>query len=281
MPFLSPALASPTPADFNPKPGEWVAEEKYDGHRLIVCVGSGPKSLFDKVAVTAWSRDGKVRALPTHVRESLMELPEGTYDGELMVPGSRSYGVTEKANQAFLKYIIFDVLELLGRDLTSAGVRATYDERMTALTEIFAVDSEDNRGAVTLSDGNNVRDLYHVKQLATSVWKYDGEGLILKRRTSLYHVGKRTKDWLKIKQLRSAVLTLVGYQGGKCGPQSVWVLRDPEGNETAVKWKNQALLLEINKAPATFLGRQVRIEYQERTPDGSYRHPRFDRWEDE
>jgi len=77
------------------------------------------------------------------------------------------------------------------------------------------------------------------------------------------------------------VCTLIGYQAGKLGPQATTLLRDEDGNVTTVKWKNMELLSRMNADPQSFIGRKVRIEYQERTPDGNYRHPRWDRFEDE
>jgi len=311
VPFIAPALASPLPENFEPAPGEWIAELKVDGHRVIVQVGGdAPRaSLFDDGRpIQAWSRDAKPRLLPARVREALAKLPDGTYDGELCVPGGRSYGVTEIANRDALRFVMFDVLEMNGHDFTKQALGRPgslidggpiYDERRAALEELAPYagvfkqtpDSLKSKsilkrlqvmtGAVHLAWSVPINSWEEAKTLALAVWARDGEGLILKRRASLYRVGKRTKDWLKIKQLRSAVMTLVGYQAGKLGPHSVWVLRDDEGQETSVKWKSLAELAKVDAEPEKFVGRRCRIDFQERTPDGSYRHPRWDCWEDE
>ena len=34
--MISPMLAKPLTDVWDPRPGEWVAEEKYDGHRILV-----------------------------------------------------------------------------------------------------------------------------------------------------------------------------------------------------------------------------------------------------
>lgn len=158
-----------------------------------------------------------------------------------------------------------------------------------------------------------------------AIWARDGEGVILKRRDSRYSPGKRPReDWIKIKALRSAILTVVGFLPSKGtiqnrGPYATVVLRDDQGYETTVKTLNDAELAKFEAewkaldphqtradiegvsrveaksrthrglfdndpmiAPLAALhpaiGRRLRIEYQERTPDGSYRHPRWDRW---
>lgn len=291
MPFVKPQLAKPL-KDALPDPQNWIAEEKYDGHRLIVSVGDGTaRTLFDEVGVRAWSRDAKDRILPARVREALRSLPAGTYDGELLAPGERSYGVTVLGNVDLLVYVIFDVIHLLGRDLTSTGIAATYDERRAALEEVAHARGIPENDFTQVTDPvqiawNSVADgsdalCSTVQRLSEEVWSRDGEGLILKRRKSLYEVGKRTKDWLKVKKVLSSVLTVIGFTAGTMGVHSIVVLRDDEGNETSVKWKNLEELAAIEADPKSRIGRRLRIEYQERTPDGGYRHPRWDRWEDE
>lgn len=263
--FVEPMLAYAMKDDTVLSPGEWVAEEKYDGHRLCVAVAE---------TVRAWSRNQIERILPHHIHAALDNLPSGVYDGELFVPGERSYGTATLENGDRLVLVLFDFTSLVGRD--TVALRMTYDERRAALREIFA--SLKLEPAVQLAWTREVKNRDDVSALARQVWDRDGEGLILKRRASLYRPGKRTKDWLKIKQLRQAATTIVGFAAGKMGPQSVVILRDNEGNMTTVKWKNLALLSEIQGDPQKFIGRRVVIEYQERTPDGSYRHPRWDRW---
>jgi ATP-dependent DNA ligase len=269
-------LASPLPPDWAPTE-DWIAEEKYDGHRLIVEVREAT-DLFSAatVAVFARSRDGKARILPHHVYDALRKMPVGTYDGELTVPGERSYNVTERGNQGRLVYVVFDVLRLLHSDLVA--LKATLAERRAFLEEIFAARE---RSAVDLVEWHVVRSVEDVHLLALRVWERGGEGLIVKRARGTYAPGKRSKDWLKVKQLRTAVLTVTGFEAGLLGPHAKVTLVDEHGVSTTVKTRNDAARATFAAGAASFVGRRLRIEYQERTPDGSYRHPRWDRWEDE
>lgn len=280
--FIPPMLASPMKEDVELVPFEWSVEEKFDGHRMCISVAATGKDLFGGSAITAWSRYGKERVLPRHIIEALQVLPSGIYDGELLVPGKRSYGTAELVNAPNLVLMVFDVTELLGRDTTAEA----YDRRRAYLEEIFK--QRVVPIAVRLAESLPVKDFNEIAQYAKDVWRRDGEGAIVKRRASAYRVGKRDKSWMKIKTLRSAVLTLVGFAPGKMGPHATQVLRDDEGYETTVKWKDLATLAYFDqhedgecRHEKTCVGRKVRIEYQERTPDGSYRHPRWDRWEDE
>lgn len=280
--FLKPMFASPLPKDFTLEPDEFSAEEKFDGHRLIVEVANGSTSLFVKKGITAWSRYGLERQLPTHLLEALDKMPNGIYDGELLVPGKRSYGVTELVNGPDLNYFVFDILQCEDTDLTPV----TYDLRQGVLQEIFRHVS----GPVVHAPTTEVNTWEQVIALRDSVWSRDGEGLILKRRSAPYQIGKRSKDFIKIKALRSAVLTVIGFVPSKGlinnrGDYATVMLQDDDGNITTVKTRNDAACRQFEREavmgerhPA--IGRRLCIEYQERTPDGNYRHPRWDRWED-
>jgi len=274
MRFVQPMLASGMSDKIIIEPNEFVAEEKFDGHRLIVAVCEG-QSLFGN-AVEAWSRNAIERLLPPHIRTALETMPPGVYDGELIVPGMRSFGVTELTNSKELVYTVFDVIELLGRVL----LMQPYQERREFLDEIFRA-RPDLQGSVNLASTVNIESESQVKLLSKSVWARDGEGLILKRRNSIYQPGKRNRDWVKIKQLRSAVLTVIGYREGRLGPQAILVLRDDEGYETTVKTLNDFERYRLGQNPEAYIGKKLAIEYQERTVDGSFRHPRMDHWVEE
>lgn len=263
------------------KAGIYVAEEKYDGHRLIVEVSNASHdSLFEEGKhVRAWGRYGIERILPKHVVEACQHLHYGTYDGELMIPGKRSYGVTEIINGPDLVYVVFDLLECLGEDTTDM----TWDYRRQMLMlmwqrlELMQYDK-----ALQLAPVLEVATMQDVRDACQKVWARDGEGLILKRRSAHYHVGKRPKDvFIKIKKLQTAILTVQGYVPGKNGPVATVALCDDEGNLTTVKTLDNKWLSMLAADPQRYIGRKLRIEFQERTPDGNYRHPRWDRWEDE
>jgi ATP-dependent DNA ligase len=301
--FVQPMLASPL---LDPRTkdvvrhldlgsGLWVAEEKFDGVRVCVDVRSTGGDLFGNPSVHARTRYGLPRILPPHVRESLERFPSGIYDGELYAPGERSYGSDPRGeNAGKLVLAVFDVTELLGRDLVA--LEATYTERRAYLIEIFdrlrrdIRLTADDRQAVTLAWSQSVRTLDRVWELRDRVWAEGGEGLILKRIAGAYRPDKRVKDWIKVKDLRSSVLELVGFEEGLLGPHAVVLLQDDDGNQTSVKTKNDALRAYFDQHGETHgecahrprcFGRRVRVEFQERTPDRGYRHPRWDRFEDE
>jgi hypothetical protein len=246
---------------------DWMMEEKYDGHRVVVAVNDG--------AVTAWSRpkagkDALMRILPDHLVQEFVMMPTGTYDGEMMIPGGRSYNVTDGKFAGTEIFVIFDILSLLGQ----STLQRTYDYRRTLLGEIFK--ARKSPSVLKLAES-----FVPSAEAVKAIWARDGEGAILKRRAAYYQPGARSKDFIKVKGLLTCVMTVTGYKAAKMGPHSAVLLKGEDGSKTTVKTLDNDALRAFAADPDSFIGRKLRIEYQERTPDGSYRHPRWDRWESE
>lgn len=299
--FVEPMYACPLPNLVkNPraKPvdlesGMWVAEEKFDGIRLVTEVSQERDKLFVEKGVTSWSRYGNVRNVPEHIQEQLAKLPDCIIDGELMAPGKRSYGSMDLDNAPDLIYYVFDILQFHNGDVQILP----YNERRRLLSGMLATCGV--TGSVCLAASTRVESWEDVYALRDKVWARDGEGLILKRVNTPYTTGKRPKQtWIKIKQLLSEVFTVIGFTPSRGeivdrGPFGMTKLRGPDGNITAVKTRNNVELKKLEdeweshrqRKPFNELhpaiGRKLRCEYQERTPDGEYRHIRWDRWEDE
>lgn len=251
---------------------EWVIEEKYDGHRVVVAVQDG--------VVRAWSRPkagepALVRTLPQHVADEFKTFPWCTIDGELFVPGGVSTDVTKGNLESKLKFAVFDVLRLMGQDTTNE----TLDNRRAYLNEIFNTVGD---GVVFLSPQSAPSAAF-----VQAIFDRKGEGAILKRRAARYQPGARSTDWIKVKGLESELMTVVGFKKGEEGPYATVLLMNPKDRSTTkVKKKNNAELAKFEAAAKngtidSFIGRKLYIEYQFRTRDGGYRHPRWDRWENE
>jgi ATP-dependent DNA ligase len=296
MSFVRPMLASPWPDRKDPfSLGAYVAEEKYDGIRIIY-VKTEDDGYLDGYF---YSRYGNVKSCPRHIGKALEGMPVGVFDGELYVPGKRSYGAADKANEAELMLVLFDVLEVNGLktlDLPWTDRRALLEE--TARQLQFGVDTF----PVGISQVFPVSDETSARQIAADIMARDGEGIILKRTASRYLPNKRAKDWIKIKGCKHALLEVVGFKAGRGekinrGPYATVILEDADGNQTTVKTKNDYELAKFESEAPSFIesdfelvpsnqntqhpaiGRKLWIEYQERTPDGLYRHPMWDRWE--
>lgn len=278
--------------------GKMVVEEKFDGHRCLVRV--------DKGQITAWSRTGKdcIAKLSVKMLTTLKSFPDCVLDGEICATsGGRSYNVSH-LTKALNTFVVFDILELMGKDITSWK----WKDRNYALVTIFdKIPTQNVKPAQVWAP----KDEDELMELVNEIWTRSGEGVIVKRIDSPYHVGKRSDAFMKIKELQSEILEIIGFvasSGEKIdrGPWATTVLRDAQGVVTVVKTLDDETLAKGDRAwraaaspePSTtmmrcgaknlhvnvahpWVGRQLRIEYHQKTEDGSYRHPRWDRFEDE
>lgn len=297
--FIEPMYACPVPnLTKNPraKPvdlesGLWVAEEKYDGIRLVTEVCATKDRLFVDKGVTSWSRYGNLRPLPDHIMEQVAKLPDCIIDGELMAPGKRSYGTMDLDNQSDLIYYVFDIIQFETTDCTAF----TYQARRSLLHDVMVAEASKPQSYLALTPAMSVLSWEDVYRLRDEVYARDGEGLILKRVTTPYTSGKRPKQtWIKIKQLQCSPFTVVGFTPSRGlindrGPYGMVQLVDDEGHETAVKTRNDAECRRFEELGRNLkagerhpdLGRTLWCEWQERTPDGQYRHIRWNHWEGE
>lgn len=259
--MLASAMTAPSVGEaFNAAYGDgtWTMEEKLDGHRVAV-VKRG-------TTVAAWSRLGKGKTLPAHILAAVGQMPDGIYDGELVVPGGQSWNVTETTQQKKLALVLFDVLEVLGESLLT--VPQAQRRGLLALATAHAT------GAAVALAPEYAPDWATIEQ----IWARGGEGVILKRKTALYRPGYRSPDWQKVKKLIHLVGTVTGFEAGSFGPYAVTRIRLQNGSDCKVKTKNAATIREIAANPESFIGRRLVIEAQQLTPSGSPRHPMFDHW---
>lgn len=289
---IAPMLASPmSKADINDW-NDWMMEEKYDGHRLVV--------VKDDASIVAYTRERKhagvsgksqlTRDLPAHLVAEFKRLPNGAYDGELlaMLPDGTvgtSTDVPRTELQSSLRFVAFDVL------MTPAGscMMQSYECRRALLTGMIKGWAFQH---VVLAEARECVDSDAVATFCHEVWDRGGEGLILKRKAARYTMGKRSLDFIKIKKLLTLTGKIVGFEATRGtvmnrGAYASVVLDLEDGRRTTVKTKNDAELAKFNRhtgSPATHpdLGRVLRIEYQDDAADGGVRHPRWDHWiEDE
>lgn len=243
----------------------WVLEEKYDGHRIMIRVTDD--------ALDVWSRPRAntaplTRTLPAPLRDALRTLPVGVYDGELVVPGGTSSHVVRKDLVNDLRVVLFDVVELLDENVAIFNAR-----RRRAMLEL-AVEHytrASSAGLVRLSTVQPV-SLDAVK----AIWAAGGEGAILKNLDATYRCAARSSDWVKVKRQAAAELTITGFEAGRMGAHSVALLVDDDGKATSVKTKDNATRLAIARDPQAFIGKRLVIFYTERTVHDSYKHGGWD-----
>ncbi|HKB53919.1 MAG TPA: DNA ligase D, partial [Ramlibacter sp.] len=207
---LQPQLATLV-NDLPPDPGEWVFEIKFDGYRMLTRAEGGRVRLI--------TRNGNdwTRKLPELARAlQAMDLPDGWYDGEIIMPGERVpadfqalQGAFDTARTADVVYYLFDLPYCAGHDLREVPLV----ERRAVLQRIL------ERNPQVMVRFSAVFDA-PPQQVVASACRLGLEGVIAKRRDSAY-VPRRSPDWIKL----------------KCGQRQEFVIggyTDPKGARTGV-----------------------------------------------
>jgi bifunctional non-homologous end joining protein LigD len=192
---LQPMLATLTDAPFDDP--DWVFENKWDGFRMVASI--------ERRGVTLYSRNGKLlsdnyrpvaRALEKIGRDAVI-------DGELVAldaQGVSHFQLLQNAlrTQARLRYVIFDLMFLDGKDLR--GLPLT--QRKERLAAVLPKDA-------LLGFSEHRRE--HGKRFFKEAQKLGLEGLMAKRAASPYLSGVRSADWLKIKTARRQEVAIAGF----------------------------------------------------------------------
>jgi bifunctional non-homologous end joining protein LigD len=184
--FVRPMMAESTKAPFDSP--DWIFEIKLDGYRAITAFDSTGKAHL-------WSRNGlpleaKFPAIADAV--SKLKLRSTVLDGEVVavdengIPRFQLLQRFQKQPTAPTLYYVFDVLWYKGDDLTGKPIL----ERRKVLEHILKPASGIQLVSYVEGNGKALFELTKEKGM---------EGIIAKRKDSIYRPGKRTSDWLKIK----------------------------------------------------------------------------------
>ncbi len=187
----------------------WVYEIKLDGYRA--------EAIRTADGVTFYSRNGKSlnKKFP-YIVEALGELPPDTIvDGELVALDNagrpefnRLQNYSGKAPH--IRYFVFDVIVLKGRDLT----HVPFSERRKLLGTL-----ELSNERVRVSEYLNVS----AEAMLAAVKEQGLEGVVAKRLDSLYESGKRTGAWLKFRVNSGQEFVVGGYTPGANGIDAIIV----------------------------------------------------------
>jgi bifunctional non-homologous end joining protein LigD len=195
--FVPPMMAESAKAPFDSP--DWIFEIKLDGYRAITVFDSAGKPHL-------WSRNGlaleaKFPAIATAV--SKLKLRSTILDGEVVavdedgIPRFQLLQRFQKQPTAPTLYYVFDVLWYNGEDLTGT----TFMDRRSFLERALKPREGVQLGSYVEGEGKALFNLMKEKGM---------EGIIAKRKDSIYRPGKRTSDWLKIKARLHRSLSLAG-----------------------------------------------------------------------
>ncbi|MGA0609351.1 DNA ligase D [Caldimonas sp. KR1-144] len=196
-PQLATLVKSP-PADES----NWLYEAKFDGYRILTRIERKQVRMFSRNGLD-WTE--RFAALARSL--AALRLPDGWYDGEVVMPGKQGLPDFAGLQAALangargadaLHYYLFDLPFCEGKDLRGVPLEL----RRAKLRELLGEEG----GVVHFSSAfeQTGRDLH------AAACKLGLEGLIAKRRDAPYASGRNT-DWLKLKCRLSQEFVVGGY----------------------------------------------------------------------
>jgi bifunctional non-homologous end joining protein LigD len=175
---------------------EWTYEVKWDGYRTLA-VKNGAR-------VTLWSRNLKDATMQYRsIAASLTKLNADSVllDGEIVAldeHGRPSFQALHHQAAHTLVYYAFDALHLNGRDL----LKTPLEERRAVLATVL-------KGTPVFNSEPLPGTPDRIEQ---AVRRLELEGIVAKRRRSVYEPGRRTRSWLKVKFNRRQEFVVGGFK---------------------------------------------------------------------
>ena len=191
-----PSLA--TAAESVPATAGWSHEIKWDGYRVLCFLDAGGAVLVSR---RGQDLTGRFEAVARAVPEAI-GTPNCVLDGEVCAldeDGRPRFGLLQ-AGRGQLVYYVFDVLELDGVPVIDRPL----GERRKLLDGVLHGTAHVRRSRV-FEDGPALLAAAHEQRL---------EGVVSKREAAPYALGRRTRDWMKVKPRLRETFVVVGYTPG-------------------------------------------------------------------
>jgi DNA ligase D-like protein (predicted ligase) len=188
----------------------WLYEIKLDGYRAVAVKSDRSVNLFSR-------RHKSFNHQYPYLVEALSDLPEGTVvDGEVVAldeSGRPNFNLLQsfRKEASHIHYFIFDTLICNDRDLT----RLPLSERRKLMMSALKMRSPRIRICEQFEASAN--------DMLAAVRQQQLEGVIGKRKDSLYEPGERTGAWIKYRVNRGQELVIGGYIPGPHGFDSLIV----------------------------------------------------------
>jgi bifunctional non-homologous end joining protein LigD len=212
--YITPMLAHIHGEAFDDK--DWLFEVKWDGYRAIAEISKNNIRLYSRNGLSFLSLYPKVASALTKIKEDVI------LDGEIVVLNRENKPDFQKLQQYYehnslpILYYVFDCLYYQGKSIMGLPLR----ERKKIAKKVIP-----KSDIIKYSD--------HVEKNGIEFFKrvidMNVEGMIAKRADSQYVIGKRTRDWLKIKNHQTQEAIIAGFTA-------------PRGSRTLIG----ALVLAIN-----------------------------------
>ena len=215
IPDPSPMLATDEQGVIQ-KWGSICCEEKYDGVRIICLVGDKSTKFFTRAFNELDSK------YFSKISQQVLDLAAGRqnifFDGELTDFDRKSVSgkVTQimKGSPAITigDDLLFNVFDVETEDcLTSGKGTVTYDKRRSTLETLFHSTNFSNLKMAQKWEASKIEDLMPIYNQIVS---QGGEGVIMKDPSHIYEC-KRSKSWIKFKEVQDCDLAITGWYPGE------------------------------------------------------------------
>ena len=185
---------------FNSASDIWTYEAKLDGYRCLAAKGGH--------GIALWSRRGNsFKARFPEIARALEKLPANTLiDGEVVgldSGGRVSFNALQHSRpEAYLQYYVFDILIHRGRKLLGFFLERRGDLLREALAKL------------QYPIPKSIQFEAQPEDIILAAEELGFEGIIAKRKGSVYESGRRSGAWLKYKINRSQEFVIGGYTPG-------------------------------------------------------------------
>jgi bifunctional non-homologous end joining protein LigD len=212
---VDPMLATLTDAAHFGDESGWAFEMKWDGVRAISYLAGGRVKLLSRKG-----RDDTQAYFDVVDDLSKIKVQTVILDGEVVVTdaaGRPNFGLLqhrinltrpadiERVAKTYpAQLMLFDILELNGQSL----IKKMYQERREILENLVPQEPGSRIQVPPIFEGDLSAALATADQLQL-------EGVVAKRRNSIYQPGRRTHTWLKIKLHRVQEVVIGGWREGK------------------------------------------------------------------
>jgi bifunctional non-homologous end joining protein LigD len=193
----------------------WAFEMKWDGVRTIAYLAGGRVKLLSRKG-----RDDTKAYFDVADELTKINVKTAILDGEVVVTdsaGRPNFGLLQHrinltkpadidrvAKSYPAQLMLFDILELNGQSL----IKKSYEERRAILEELVPPQPGSRIQVPPIFDGD-------LEAARTTADQLRLEGVVAKRRNSVYQPGRRTHTWLKIKLHRVQEVVIGGWRPGQ------------------------------------------------------------------
>lgn len=185
---------------------DYLYEIKWDGIRCLSYLGADTdmRNKRNKLMVPIFPeleslyRQVKVRCILDHELVVLKNGVPDFYEVQSRVLMSNPFKIKLSVNKYPASIIAFDILYYKDRDITMLPLT----ERRKYLEDTVTENSQISVSRYIETDGTKLFELVKQKNL---------EGIVAKKKSSLYWPGRRTKDWIKCKILTEDDYVISGY----------------------------------------------------------------------